>query len=69
MIKMAETMSKLEETIRNRKGIHIVLRKKLIKAYHSENGMTELPRLIEENTRFINVELLPELRKLAENED
>ena len=66
---MAETMSNLENTIRNRKGIHIVLRQKLIRAYQSENGMTEIPRLIEENTRFINVELLPVLRKLAENED
>jgi ribosomal protein L10 len=69
MIKMAESMSNLENTIRNRKGIHIVLRKKLLNAYLSEHGMTEIPRLLEENTRFVNVDLLPELRKLAENED
>lgn len=66
---MAESMSNLENAIRNRKGIHIVLRKKLINAYLSEDGMTEVPRLIEENTRFVNVDLLPELLQLAKNED
>ena len=68
-ITMAETMSRLEEVLRNRNGINIVLRQKLIKAYNSENGKTEVPRLIEENTRLIKADLLPLLRLLAANEE
>lgn len=64
-----ETMSKLENVLRTQNGINIVLRKKLIKAYQSDNGMVEVPRLIEENTRLINPTLLPLLRKLAVTED
>ena len=66
---MSETMSRLEEVLRNRNGINIVLRKKLIKAYQSDNGRVEVPRLIEENARLINADLLPLLLSLAADED
>ena len=66
---MSETMSKLEDVLRNHNGINIVLRHKLIKAYASDNGRVEVPRLIEDNVRLINPQLLPLLRKLAADED
>jgi hypothetical protein len=64
-----EDLSKLENVLHNYAGINIVLRKKLIKAYEGNNGVIEVPRLIEENARLINADLLPLLRTLAVNED
>jgi len=66
---MAESMSNLEHTLRNVKGINIMLRKKLIKAYVEDGSQSVVRKLVEDNTRLINADLLPRLRELVENED
>lgn len=62
-------VSNLERFLRNEHGINIILRKQLIRAYESNNGAVEVPRLIEENERLINDSILPTLRALAKDED
>ena len=66
---MAESMSNLERVLRSEKGINIVLRHKLIAAYMGDNGLVEVPQLIQENERLITADLFPKLLRLAENED
>jgi hypothetical protein len=66
---MAESMSNLEYTLRNVNGINIMLRKKLIKAYVETSSREVVSKLVEDNTRLINADLLPRLRQLVENED
>lgn len=66
---MAESMSNLEAVLRNKNGINIVLRKKLIAAYLGDNGLVEVPQLIKENERLISADLYPVLLRLAEDED
>lgn len=66
---MAESMSNLEYTLRTVNGINIMLRKKLIKAYVETSSREVVSKLVEDNTRLINADLLPRLRQLVENED
>lgn len=66
---MTESMSNLEKALRHQTGINIFLRNKLIKAYLGDNGMVEVPQLINDNKNLINDDILPGLIALAQNED
>jgi hypothetical protein len=61
----AEGDSTLEHILRHENGINVILRRKLLQAYQSENGRVEVPKLIEENASMIDGDLLRDLRKLA----
>lgn len=63
-----EEDSTLEHILRNENGIPILLRKKLIHAYESENGRVELPALLHEGGSFMKDGLLRDLKRLAADE-
>ena len=67
--KTDESLSNLEHVLRNVKGINIILRQKLIKAYLSDDGKESVPLLLEHNMTLIDPELMPILRKLSVDED
>ena len=67
--KTDESLSNLEHVLRNVKGINIILRQRLIKAYLSENGAESVPLLLEHNMTLIDPELMPLLKKLSVDED
>lgn len=64
-----ESMSNLEKTLRYAYGINMVVRKNLLKAYLGDNGMTEVPKILEENVDKIDADVMERLRVLAVNED
>lgn len=61
----AEGYSTLEHILRNENGIPIMARRKFIRAYESDNGRAELPRLLHEESSGIDTDLLRDLRRLA----
>lgn len=62
-----ENDSTLEHVLKREEGINVVLRSKLRKAYESENGRVEVPKLLRENEHLVNDNLYIPLLRLAED--
>lgn len=62
-----ETMSPLEHVLNRENGINIMLRKKLLKAYASPTGRTDVPALLRENQEQVTPGMYSSLLRLAED--
>lgn len=62
-----ESMSPLEHVLNREDGINIMLRKKLLKAYASPTGRTDVPALLRENQEQVTPGMYSSLLRLAED--